>query len=88
MSRYLVDNEKLVIPCGSDEKVLSQIPLRGSKNRSDVKESKEPGEDGWGEKLDSSIVYYRNIGNQHSKKSYEREKALSFRNMRKEKTFL
>lgn len=29
------------------------MPLRGSKNRSDVKESKEQGEDGWGEKSGS-----------------------------------
>jgi len=71
-----LDNEKSVIPCGSQEKVLSQIPLRGSKNRSDMKESKEPGEDGWGVKLGSSVVYYKNIGNQHSKKCYEREASL------------
>lgn len=46
-----LDNEKLVIYCGSVD--FSQIPLQGSKNRSDVKERKEPGEDGWGEKLGS-----------------------------------
>lgn len=52
-----------------------------------MKESKEPGEDGWEEKLDSGVVYYRNTGNQHSKKSYEGEKAPCFRNKWKEKTF-
>lgn len=58
-----LDNEKLVISCGSEDKVLPQVALRGSKNRSDVKESKEPGEDGWGEKLGSSVIYYKIIGN-------------------------
>lgn len=78
-------NEKLVISCGSEEKVLTQIPLQGSKNRSNVKENKELGECDWGEKIGSSSFYYKNFGNQHSKRSYETERALCFRNMWKEK---
>lgn len=67
-----LDNGKLVVPFGSEEKVLSQISLWGRKNRNNVKESKEPGQDGWGEKLGSNVTY-KIIGSQHSKKSYERK---------------
>lgn len=72
---------------GSEEKVLTQIPLQGSENRSDVKENKELGGGDWGEKAGSSIFCYKNFGNQQSKWSYETEKVSCFRNMWKEKTF-